>query len=97
MLLILLSYFVFHLDGHLATIVSAGGAYSVIDVVSATVGAYCQCGGYCLVMGAALGRTCLRLSSFRMCHNSFVFLLKMGYCGFLTATASSLLILLFLL
>ena len=56
------------LHGQLAAVVAARGAYGVIDVVGATVGAYGERGSYCLVMRSALERTSLRLSSFRMCH-----------------------------
>ena len=42
------------------------------DVPCTAVGAYSECGGYCLVMGATLEGTGLGLSSFRMCHGSFI-------------------------
>ena len=42
------------------------------DVPCTAVGAYSKCGGYCLVMGATLEGTGLGLSSFRMCHGSFI-------------------------
>ena len=59
-----------HYNSNLATIVATRGAYSVVDVISTTVRAYCQCGSYSLVMGTTLSGTSVRLSSFRMCHNS---------------------------
>ena len=56
------------LDGELAAVVAAGAAYGVVDVPSAAVGANCQRGCYGLIVGSALARPGLRLSSFRMCH-----------------------------
>ena len=70
----LFSYFVLHLDSHLATIVSASGAYGVVDVVGTAVGAYGERGCYGLVMGTTFSGTSLRLSSFRMCHFCFTIL-----------------------
>ena len=58
----------FHLDSHLAAIVSAGGAYRVVNVELSTIGAFRQCGRYRLVVGSSFEGASLRLSSFRMCH-----------------------------
>ena len=56
------------LDSNLATIVSAGRAYSVIDMKLSTVGAYCQCRRNCFVVGSSFKGPCLGLSSLWMCH-----------------------------
>ena len=58
------------LDDLTAAVVSALGAYSVEHVPCATVGTQCDGGDQCLVVGAAFGRTGMRLSAFRMCHCS---------------------------
>jgi hypothetical protein len=52
----------------LATVVTALGAYGVINVPCTTVGALSDGRGHSHVVGAALSGTSLRLSSFRMCH-----------------------------
>ena len=62
-------------DCQLAAIVAAGGAYGVVDVPCTTVRTYGERGSYGLVMGATLEGTGLGLSSFRMCHGSFIFFL----------------------
>lgn len=62
------------LDSNLATIVSAGRAYSVIDMKLSAVGAYCQCRRNCFVVGSSFKGPCLGLSSLWMCH-FFVYLL----------------------
>ena len=57
------------------TIVSASWADSVIDVMSATVWAKCQCRHFCFVVGTTFRLSGVRLSSFWMCHNSLLFYL----------------------
>ena len=57
------------------TIVSASWADSVIDVVSATVRAKCQCRHFSFVMSTTFRLSGVRLSSFWMCHNSLFILL----------------------
>ena len=57
------------------TIVSASWADSVVDVVSATVWAKCQCWHFCFVVGTTFRLSGVRLSSFWMCHNSYLFYL----------------------
>lgn len=69
----LLGHFVLD-DSELATIVTAGGAYGVIDVESTAVGALGERGSYGLVMSATLEGAGLGLSSFRMCHGEILFL-----------------------
>ena len=70
----LFSHFLY--DSQLTAIVTAGGAYGVEDVPSATVGAYGEGRSYSLVMSTTLEGASLRLSSFRMCHGVlFVFLI----------------------
>lgn len=41
----------------------------MVDVVCATVGAYCQSRHLSYVMGTTLSLSGVRLSTFRMCHN----------------------------
>ena len=65
----------FFLDSNLTTIVTASGANGMIDMELATVGAYCQCGSYSLIMSSSLQCSSLGLSSFRMCHFFFYLLL----------------------
>lgn len=55
-------------DGDFTTIVAAFGAYAVVNVPGATVGADGQCGHSGLVMCTALCGAGLGLTSFRMCH-----------------------------
>ena len=55
------------------TIVSASWADSVINVVSATVWAKCQCWHFCFVVGTTFRLSGVRLSSFWMCHSSLLF------------------------
>ena len=52
----------------LATVVTALGAYGVINVPCTTVGALSDGRSHSHIVGAALSGTSLRLSSFRMCH-----------------------------
>mgnify|MGYP003403913237 CR=1 FL=1 len=54
------------------TIVSASRADSVIDVVSATVRAECQCWHFSFVMCTTFRGSGVRLSSFWMCHILFL-------------------------
>ena len=63
----LLRYFLFH-DCQLASVVSASGANSMINVPCTAVGANCQRGGNGFIMSSALERSRFGLSSFRMCH-----------------------------
>ncbi len=63
------------LNRQFTTIVAAGRAYGVVNVVCATVGAKSQCGHLCYIMGTTLGLPSVRLSSFRMCHIVFILLL----------------------
>ena len=63
----------FLFDCYLAAIVTASRAYRVIDVELATVGTYCQCGSYCLVVSSSFESPSLGLSSFRMCHCYLLF------------------------
>ena len=65
----------FLFDGNLAAIVAASRANRVIDVELAAVGAYCQCGSYCLVVSSSFESPGLGLSSFWMCHNSIYYLM----------------------
>ena len=67
-LYIVVSDGLFFYDGLLAAVVAAFAAYGVVDVPCTAVGAECQCGGYCLVVGTTLCCTGLRLLAFRMCH-----------------------------
>ena len=55
------------------TIVSAGRADSVVDVMSAAVRAECQCWHFSFVMCTTFRCSGVRLSSFWMCH-SFIIL-----------------------
>ena len=55
------------------TIVSAGWADGVVDVVSATVRAECQCWHFSFVMCTTFRCSGVRLSSFWMCHSSLLF------------------------
>ena len=55
------------------TIVSAGRADSVVDVMSAAVRAECQCWHFSFVMSTTFRCSGVRLSSFWMCHNSLLF------------------------
>lgn len=66
-------------DGDFTTIVAAFGAYAVVNVPGATVGADGQCGHSGLVMCTALCGAGLGLTSFRMCHFllSFYFFLSL--------------------
>ena len=57
------------------TIVAASWANSVVDVVSATVRAKCQCWHFCFVMCTTFRCSCVRLSSFWMCHSCLLFLI----------------------
>ena len=52
----------------LATVVTALGAYGVINMPCAAVGALSDGRSHSHVVGAALSGTGLGLSSFRMCH-----------------------------
>ena len=52
----------------LATVVTALGAYGVINMPCAAVRALSDGRSHSHVVGAALSGTSLRLSSFRMCH-----------------------------
>ena len=52
----------------LATVVTALGAYGVINMPCTTVGALSDGRSHSHIVGAALSGTSLRLSSFRMCH-----------------------------
>lgn len=72
-------------DSNLTTIVAARGANRVVNVVSATGGAYCQRGSDGSVMSSSLQGTSLRLSSFWMCHNKIYNLL---FYNFLILTFS---------
>lgn len=63
----LLSHFVFN-DSQLAAIVTTSGAYRVVDVPCATVGANGQRRSYSLVVSSTLQCSGFGLSSFRMCH-----------------------------
>ena len=53
----LLCHFLY--DGKLAAIIAASGAYSVIDVPTTAVRAYCQSRSYCLVVSSTLESSCL--------------------------------------
>ena len=57
------------------TIVSASRADSVINVVSATVRAECQCWHFSFVMCTTFRLSGVRLSSFWMCHSCLLFLI----------------------
>ena len=46
-------------NSYLSTIVTTSGAYCVIYIVSAAVGANCQCRSYCLIMSSSLKCTSL--------------------------------------
>ena len=61
------------LNRQFTTIVSAAGAYSVVDVVCAAVRADSQCGQLSYVMSTTFRLTGVRLSTFRMCHNYLQF------------------------
>ena len=65
----------FLLDGELTAVVATSGAYGVVDVPCAAVGADSERGGYGLVVRSALEGSRLGLSSFRMCHFSVIVLL----------------------
>ena len=69
-----LSSFCCFFDSQLATIVAAGGAYGVVDVVCTTIGTDSQSRHLSHVMGTTFGLAGVRLSSFRMCHILFVLL-----------------------
>ena len=56
-------------------IVTARTTNSVVDVVSAAVGADSQSRHNCYIMRTTLRSTSVRLSSFRMCHNSIYYLI----------------------
>ena len=56
------------------TIISTCWADSVIDVVSATVWAECQCWHFSFVMSTTFRGSGVRLSSFWMCHILFLFI-----------------------
>jgi hypothetical protein len=62
------------LDSQLATIVSAARAYSVVDVMCATVRANSQSRHFSSVMRTTFRLSGVRLSSFRMCHSLFTIL-----------------------
>ena len=57
----------------LTAIVATTRAYGMIQIVSATVRADCQCGHLSHVMGTTFRLSGVRLSSFRMCHNYLTF------------------------
>ena len=63
----------FFFDCDLAAIVTAGGAYSVIDVVLTAVGAYGQRGSNCSVVCSSFESPGLGLPSFWMCHFYLLF------------------------
>lgn len=63
----------FFLDGELTAVVAAVAAYSVKYMPFSAVGADGQRGSNCYVVSATLGSSRLRLSSFRMCHFTFLF------------------------
>ena len=69
----------------LAAVVTALGAYSVINMPCSTVRALSDGRSHSHIVGAALCGTSLRLSSFRMCH--FLVLFK-NYCSFSFLSAS---------
>jgi hypothetical protein len=58
----------------LAAVVTALGAYGVINMPCSTVRALSDGRGHSHIVGAALSGTSLRLSSFRMCHFLVVYL-----------------------
>lgn len=58
----------FFFDCHLTAIVTASGAYCVVDVILTTIWANGQCWSYCTVMCSSLESPGFGLSSFRMCH-----------------------------
>lgn len=60
------------LDCNFSAIVTAFIANAVVNMPCSAVGADCQRGHSGLVVGAAFCRTCLGLTSFRMCHDSFL-------------------------
>ena len=64
------------------TIVSASRADSVIDVVSATVRAECQCWHVSFVMCTTFRGSGVRLSSFWMCH---ILLILFSYFSYLSS------------
>ena len=70
----------------LATVVTALGAYGVINMPCAAVRALCDGRSHSHVVGAALCGTSLGLSSFRMCH--FLVVLFKNYCSFNFFSAS---------
>ena len=70
MLPLLFGYFL--LDGQFTAIITTSRAYGVVDVPCTTVRTYGERASYGLVMGATLEGTGLGLSSFRMCHGSFI-------------------------
>ncbi len=63
----------FLFDSHLTTIVSASGAYGVVDVILAAVRANGQCWSYSSVVCSSLESPGFGLSSFRMCHFYLLF------------------------
>ncbi len=62
------------------TIVSASWADCVVNVVSATVRAKCQCRHFCFVVCTTFRLSGVRLSSFWMCHNCLLFYLVYFNC-----------------
>ena len=58
----------FFADCQLASVVSTGAAYGVVNMPLTAIGANSERRSYCLVMGSSLCSSCVRLSSFRMCH-----------------------------
>lgn len=64
-----------HHDGLLATILSAVRAYAVANVPTTAVRTDAERGHRRVVVRATFAGTRLGLSSFRMCHNVFMFFL----------------------